>query len=334
LGKTKTKLLTDLNTFNNLNIPSTPLHRLNRISELLDVDIWIKRDDLIPFCGGGNKARMMAHKVREIEQQNCDAVVTAGPTQSNHARVTALLSASKGWKCKLILHGSKRDLENPNGNLLLMLLSGAEVEIVDKDEIRKSVESSLSVLKNKGYTPYEIHGGENLTGSIAYFEAVKELRKQCDNADWIPEWIVHASATGTTQAGILLGINNISWDANVIGISAARKNPRGCNVVKDKCEELAQILSIDLGKHPVTVDFKDNWVGEGYGLTNRKTNNAIRFLASNEGIILDPTYTGKAFAGLLDLVNTKEITPGDRVLFWHTGGMYNLFSSEYTWEMT
>jgi len=310
----------------------TPIHQAEHLSKLFKIDLRFKRDDLLPQFGGGNKARMMVYKIREIERQNCDAIVTAGPTQSNHARVTALLSASKGWQCKLILHGSKSELLKPRGNLLLMLLAGAGIEIVDKDKIRASVKKSLEDFRREGYKPYEIHGGENITGSLAYFETVKELSQQCEIDGWFPDWIVSASATGITQAGLIVGVNYLKWESNVVGISVARSNPRGMSIVKDKCEELARSLNIDVRNNPLKVDFRDDWIGEGYGLTNKQTKNAIIYLASSEGIILDPTYTGKAFAGLLDLINQKEIKQGDRVLFWHTGGMFNLFASDYSWE--
>ena len=334
MGKTKIKPPTYLDKFNYLKIPITPLHRLNRISEILDVDLWIKRDDLFPMFNGGNKARMYVFINKEIEKHDCDAVITAGSTQSNFARVTALSAAANGWRCKLLLHGTQADLVQPKGNLLLMVLSGAEIEIVEKDQIRSRVENSMNQFFEAGYKPYELHGGENITGSIAYYDAVKEIDDQFRKEDWYPEWLIHTSGTGTTQAGLIVGKLHFGLDANIIGISIARRNPRGINIVKNKCEQLVDLFEFDIKINSTMIDFRDNWIGEGYGFGNLKIKEVINNLASYEGIILDPTYTGKAFTGLIDLINNKEISRGSRVLFWHTGGLLNLMASEYIWDET
>jgi 1-aminocyclopropane-1-carboxylate deaminase/D-cysteine desulfhydrase-like pyridoxal-dependent ACC family enzyme len=306
----------------------TPVECLLRIGRLLDIDLRAKRDDLFPMTGGGNKARKMVKFIEAAEGQGCNALVTTGGLQSNHARVTALAAAARGWRCRLVLHGDPEETSQPKGNLLLMQLAGAEIEIVAKLDIAQAMHSAMESLQAEGLTPYEIRGGgHSVLGGLAYVEAVAELEEQCQHAGWRPDWIILASGTGTTQAGLIVGLERLGWQTRVVGISVARHNARGRDIVVQACQDLGAHLGV--AESGASVDFRDDWVGEGYEKADAAVLSAIHKAAEMEGLILDPTYSGKAFAALLDLVESGEIERGANVLFWHTGGLLNLLASDY-----
>jgi len=306
----------------------SPLQRLLHISHHLSIDLRVMRDDLFPMTGGGNKARKIIKILQSAENQGCNALVTTGGMQSNHARVTALAAAQRGWCCKLILHGDKKELTKPKGNLLLMLLAGAEIEIVQAYEIAPAMRSAMDTFRAEGLTPDEIPGGgHSVAGAMAFVEAVDELQQQCQQDGWQPDWVILASGTGTTQAGLCIGFERLGWQTRVLGISVARHNPRGTDIVEQSCQELRSHLAMT--NRAKAIDFRDDWVGEGYEKAGTAVLSAIRTAAEMEGLILDPTYTGKAFAALLDLVRIGEIAEKSKVLFWHTGGLMNIMASNY-----
>lgn len=310
----------------------SPLTKYPILGNHLSVNFYIKRDDLLPEVGGGNKVRKLAGIFEHAREIGCDAVVTTGGTQSNHARVAALLAATLGWQCALVLHGNPGDLNNPQGNLLLMRLTSANIKIVAPSEIAKTMQAAIKELKQQGFTPYEISGGGHcLKGTLAYVDAVNELEAQCRQINWYPDWIIHASGTGTTQAGIMAGLDVVGWPTRVVGVSVARRNPRGATIVEQAYEEVCTELGVVCQTN--RVDFRDMWVGQGYEKADEKVFSAIRFAGQAGGIVLDPTYTGKAFAALIDLVHSGEIEPDSNVLFWHTGGLLNLIATNYKREI-
>lgn len=308
----------------------SPVENLPRLGSRFGIDLRVKRDDLLPLSGGGNKVRKGLRIVAEAEAAHTTALVTTGGLQSNHARVTALLAAARGWRCSLVLHGAPGALDDPKGNLLLMRLAGAEITICDPEEISGHLEAAMERLRDAGERPYLVPGGGHcLAGALAYTEAITEVQAQLDG--WIPDWIVHASGTGATQAGILAGCARAGWDSRVLGVSVARRNPRGREVVAAMCAELD--AHFGSAATSLRVDFRDGWVGAGYEQADESVLRTIRHAAREEGLLLDPTYTGKAFTALTDLVESGEIAPGSRVLFWHTGGLPNLLASDLTREM-
>lgn len=305
---------------------NTPVSRLGRLSTELRIDLRVKRDDLLPLTGGGNKVRKLARILAAEERAGTgiNALVTNGGLQSNHARVTALLAASRGWPCKLVLH-TEPGAVSPSGNFLLMKLAGADLRLVTADEVASALESARAELVAAGFRPRVIPGGAHtLEGALAYADAVDELLGDPLLHGWTPDWVVLASGTGATQAGLLAGFARAGRrSTRVVGVSVARRNPRGQSAVRSSCEELERALELE----PLTVDFRDEWVGQGYEKPTPAALEAIQRAARSEGLVLDPTYTGKAFAALLDLVARGEIAEGARVLFWHTGGLLNLMTS-------
>lgn len=307
----------------------TELQRLWRLGAQLGIDLWVKRDDLFGEPGGGSKARKL-QRILNAAPLGTNALVTTGGVQSNHARVVALTAARSHMRCELILHGDPRSLQNPTGNLLLMLLSGARVTIVPSDQIRDHLVSTVEALRKEGYTPLMIQGGgHSVEGALGLVDAVVELNSQRPTPDWVPDYIVHASGTGGTQAGLLAGLDLLGWSTRVIGISVAREAARGRQIVAELYEQVRNELQLDGAAR--YVDFRDDWVGEGYGHALPATAELIKDIASLEGLPLDPTYTSKAMRGLIDLVKQGDIPQGSTVLFWHTGGLLNLLSANVEW---
>lgn len=311
---------------------TTPLHLLERAEEhfssplekllVSGVDVRCKRDDLYPAVGGGNKARKIQYILKYAVENGFNALVTNGGLQSNHARATALAAAASGMHCSLVLHTeSPGQVRHLTGNLMLMKMSGAQLQFCQLGDLKGAMDEEMRRLTDEGFKPLYIFGGGHcIQGSIAYFEAAREARLQC--GDWVPDYVVHASGTGTTQAGLIAGYAGLS--TKVIGISVAREKGRGTQVVEESLRELSGHLRINL--HEEDVDFRDDWIEGGY---EKVSDRLIQSIDQNaqRGLILDPTYTGKAFLGLEELLKTGEIPHGSKVLFWHTGGLLNLLSS-------
>lgn len=302
----------------------TPLKTLNNISTILGVNIKVKHDDVYPLLGGGSKARKLSYIINKNVQNNYNAIVTAGGNQSNHLRATALFAAKLGWKLVCIIHDNKPDLFE--GNLKIVRLTDSEIKFVKMTDVKEAMDRAMADLRNEGYKPFYIWGGGHcVEGSFAYYNAVKELYGQIQNIK--PDYIVVASGTGTTQAGIEIGVRQYWPDCKVIGISVAREEKRGKEAILDSMKELNSYLG-----NPVTlpddIEFDDNWTGGGYEQTYPELLETIKWAAKTEGLILDPTYTGKAFHALRMYTNNGIIKPGANVVFWHTGGILNLMASK------
>jgi len=239
----------------------------------------------------------------------------------------ALMAAARDWPCKLVLHGASSRCTNPMGNLLLMRLAGAEIDVVQPEQISDRIEESVGSLERRGYSPAIIPGGgHTIEGTLAYVDAAGELLRHCSPEGWIPDIVIVPSGTGTTQAGLLAGLRCRGCLARVIGISVARNNPRGRDVVIQSYAEVGEHIGI--AALAGDVDFRDDWTRGGYEVSNERISSAIGLAAKLGGLILDPTYTGKAFLAMSDLVSGGEIGPGSRVVFWHTGGLLNLLACD------
>ena len=281
----------------------------------------IARDDYYPFFMGGNKARKMVKIISDIEKKNCNAIVTTGGIQSNHCRVAALACAAKGWKCKLVLHGSQEQFFLEKGNALLMRLSNAQCEFVQDADIGHAMDQSMYNLKEQGFMPYYLYGGgHNKAGATAYVEAVHELKNTLPS-DYVVNHIFLASGTGSTQAGIIIGCKEAGWtQTKVHGISIARQREKG---VKAIVESLS-FINTDTDKFYNDIIFNDDFLFHGYGKSNQQLHDFIIYVANNTGIILDETYTGKAFFGMSEIVKNENLN--GNILFWHTGGLLNLMA--------
>ena len=282
--------------------------------------MFVKRDDLFPLAGGGNKARKLQYILHKAQAEGYNAVVTAGDINSNHNRATAIMCAKLGMKAKLIVHNDHPEDESYSVNCFLSRLCNAELIYCSKAVVAETMNQAMLDFSGQGYNPYYVWGGGHcLEAAFAYYDAVKKLKEQIT---FMPDCVFVASGTGTTQAGIFVGMKHFFPTAKVVGISIARTNPRGQSEVHKSVNELETYLQKPLSESG-EIHFADEYVLEGYESVNAEILSCIKDVAQKEGLVLDPTYSGKAFWGML-----RYLQEGKRdVLFWNTGGIFNLLSS-------
>lgn len=301
----------------------TPIQRQERLAETfgMDIDLVLKRDDLFPMAGGGSKSRKIQYIMDDILNKKHVVLVTNGGPQSNHARSSALIAAELGMRCHLVIVLEPGKTYPVTGNLLFMKLSGAEIEFCEKERLSEVMDRAILKYKKAGANPaYIWGGGHNLAGTCAFVEAAFEVQHQC--SDWKPDYVVLASATGSTQAGLIIGYSDS--DTKVIGISVAREYDRGFSIIRQCIRDYAETSGLPPKDLPVY--FRDEWTFGGYEQTSPELFEVIE-RAAKTGTLLDPTYSGKGFYGLLQLVKRGDIPRGSKILFWHTGGILNLSAS-------
>jgi len=284
-------------------------------------DISIARDDLFPLFLGGNKARKMVNIMADIERNHCNAVVSTGGVQSNHCRVVALACTLNNWKCKLVLHGSKEQFFSEKGNALLMRMTDVQFEFVPSSHIGPAMDQAMEEFKQQGLNPYYLYGGgHNKAGARAYVEAVHELKKALPSGTGM-DHIFLASGTGSTQAGILAGCREVGWhQTRVHGISVAREKKRGIEAILESLD----FLDKDQDGFHADIDFSDDFLFGGYGKYTQDLQEFVVRVAKDTGVLLDTTYSGKAFYGMLETIKSQRLT--GKILFWHTGGIFNLMA--------
>lgn len=268
--------------------------------------LYIKREDLIPYSFGGNKTRKGLLFFQEIDKEEYDTVVTYGSSHSNHCRVVANMAAERGMKCVII---GPDEVSDETFNSRMMRLFGAEIITVPVEKVHDTIEETLERLRSSGRNPYFIPGGgHGNIGTEAYVQCYEEIREQ-----GAFDYIFFASGTGTTHAGLVCGKLKHNGKEIIVGISIARKNPRGRNVV---LECIREYMGEDERAEEATI-FVDDYIGSGYGKENTEIEETIKEVLIKYGIPLDSTYTGKAFNGMKKyLKNIKK----KNVLFIHTGG--------------
>jgi D-cysteine desulfhydrase len=310
-------MLSDLD-FKHLN---APIHRLYGLSDLLGVDLSVKRDDLIPYFLGGNKVRKNLSILKDhiSEHGLPDVLVTNGGDESNHARVCALMASHLKMDCHLVLHGEELLYSLNNGNRFFFEASGAKIEYVQGDQIASTIDKIKNNYAIQGKRVLVVPGGaHSLAGARSYVSAVEEL-------DFEPDYIVLASGTGATQAGLIAGVAKRNWCTKVLGISVARSKLRGVDAIWEIYSPLMRALELIPLKSDI--DFIDDYVFGGYGQYSTNLLSDLKKLIATDGVPFDPVYTGKAVHGLIDMVNKNLIPKGAKVVFWHTGGLLNLESS-------
>lgn len=304
----------------------TRIEELPRLSEhLKGPRILVKRDDQTGLAFGGNKTRKLEFLVAEALEQGARTLITGGALQSNHCRQTAAAAARFGLDCILVLNGQMP--EQPSANLLLDRLFGAEiVTIADRALRDRTLQNTYDNAVAQGRKPYLVaYGGSNPTGALGYAFAMKELLDQNVHADWI----VFGTSSGGTHAGLVLGQRVFGFSGRVLGISI--DEPEAW--LKERVSALASQASEKLGQRidfaPADVLANDQYCRAGYGVLTDAEREAVRLFAKHEGLLLDPVYTGRAAAGLLDLVRRGFFRRDETVLFWHTGGQPALFAEKY-----
>jgi D-cysteine desulfhydrase family pyridoxal phosphate-dependent enzyme len=304
----------------------TPIEPLPRLSERLGgPKLLVKRDDQTGLAFGGNKTRKLEFLVAEAQAQGARTLITAGAVQSNHCRQTAAASARFGFDCILVLAGEPPS--TPSANLFLDGLFGAKVVWAGSRENRdRLLEETFESASENGQKPYLVpYGGSNPTGVLGYVFAMEECLQQGSP----PDWIVCASSSGGTQAGLVLGARTFGYAGQILGISV--DEPRG--ILQERVAALASETSKRLGKMidltPDEVQANDEYASPGYGILTAAEREAISLFARSEGLLLDPVYTGRAAAGLVDLIRKGFFGKNETVLFWHTGGTPALFAGSY-----
>jgi len=310
----------------------TPLQKLNRLHDALGpwtgarqaFELLVKRDDSIPSGFGGNKVRKLQLVAPQAIAERCDTLITCGGVQSNHMRATAATAATIGMKAVLVANGAPQS--KPTANALLDRLLGADIRYVaSRDERAPEMERVAHELIAKGRRPFVIPLGASMPlGAAAFALAVGELLSQTGNS--APDAIVLSTSSGGTQAGVIAGCRLHGLATRVIGISADESSSKIGAEVRRILIGLEALLGIDRGiLSEADVEIDDTFVGDGYGIPTAASTEAIEMCAGLEGLFLDPTYTGKAMAGLMARGRRGELD-GSRVLFWHTGGQVGLFA--------
>lgn len=310
-----------------LGVFPTPFYRLDRLSEQYGRGIWIKRDDLCGVALGGSKVRKLEFVLAEALDQGCDTVFTTGGAQSNHAALTAACAAKLGMKCILLL--KRRGVTEHRGNLVLDDIFGAEVRMLDTDsydDVYAEMHRMGEALEQAGHKCCYIPvGGSTALGALGYASCVREFTVQALAAGIRLGHVVSATGSGGTTAGLLLGTRLFMPGAKVTGV-AVDTDPFQ-DIVPRLAEEAAALLERPLQREKNDFEMVDH-VGPGYAVPNPEDTPYIEELARTEGILLDPVYTGKAFAAMLQLLRQGYFDGEDDLLFLHTGGAAALFAMD------
>tara|TARA_B100000945_G_C20423730_1_gene619292 strand:- start:1184 stop:2167 length:984 start_codon:yes stop_codon:yes gene_type:complete len=311
----------------------TPLEPLKRLSKILGgPEIWIKRDDCTGLSTGGNKTRKLEYLVGDALKNDADTLVTQGAVQSNHARQTAAAAAKIGLKCHILLERripDKLDEYERTGNVFLDKIHGATVEFRESGlDMNAEGEAVSNQLRENGAKPYFIPGGgSNAVGALGYVSCALELISQFDLNSIKFDCLIQATGSTGTQAGLVSGLCALSSELPVLGISVRQNCERQIDAVWKLVKETVEKLNTnDIKRDKILVD--DNYIGKGYAIPTDGTLEAIDLLAKTEGILLDPVYSGKAMAGLIDMVRKGNFNHNEKILFLHTGGSAALFAYE------
>jgi len=309
----------------------TALESAPRLSATLNCNLYFKRDDCTGLAGGGNKTRKLEYLIAQALTNGADTIVTIGGLQSNHARQSAAAAAKFGLDCVLVLEDvtntPKTDFYN-NGNILLDQLLGATIHRLGTDENPQAYCENLIVeLQGQGKKPYFIPiGGSNVVGSLGYVRCAMEIVQQIEQQQLSIDQIVIATGSAGTQAGLLAGLIACGSDIKVLGISVSKTTEQQALLVTELLCSVLEYLELDPGLAEGRVHTDGSYYGASYGVSTEPMIAAVKRCASLEGVLLDPVYTGKAMAGLIDLSDKGIIAEGSNQLFLHTGGSQGLFA--------
>lgn len=279
--------------------------------------LYIKREDMIPYSFGGNKARKAFLFFNEIDAGGYNCVVTYGSSHSNHCRIVANMAAARGMKCVII---GPSEVSDVTFNSRFMELFGAELITVPVEQVHDTIEDKLQALRDEGFNPYFIPGGgHGNLGTEAYVQCYDEIRTYEQEHDIYFDLVFFASGTGTTHAGLVCGQLHHKDEREIIGISIARRNPRGRDVVLDSIREYLGETDISEEEIQKRTVFLDDYIGSGYGQDSESVMETIKDTMIRYGIPMDSTYTGKAFHGMKQYLAENKIE-GKNILFIHTGG--------------
>ena len=317
----------------------TPLQKLPRFSDFLNgPKIYIKREDLNGLALGGNKCRKLEFVLADAKRRGVDTLITSGSSQSNFALQMAAAARKVGMEPYLLLiKGEHIDLQ---GNLLLHNILGSTVKIVAVDdpremfsEIPARMQELADDLKRQGRHPMVVPAGAFMPlGTAGWVDAAEEIYHQAKRLEIDFKYVVLANGSGGTQAGLITGFHQLKGGTKVIGISVLYDRQEATDTVTKHIQDTAELLDLKVRLEPDDVVVYDEYIGSGYGIPTPQCIRAIQDVSRTEGIFLDPVYTGKAMAGLMDLVERDFFAKTDDVLFIHTGGVAADFA--YNQELT
>ena len=308
----------------------TPLERWKRLECHLNRRgcLYAKREDLSGLAFGGNKVRHLEFLLGDVLARGADVIVAGAAVQSNFCRQLAAAANKLGLGCHLVLSRAYGQPED-QGNFLLDRIAGASIELIDEplgagQEARKR--QAATRLAAKGRKPYVVSYPEaEILGTLAYVKAAVEVYEQCRQLPSLPQWVVMA-AVGSTQSGLLLGFRLLGWDAKVLGFAPLRGEYAIVETLWTSIQAVAQKLGIEAPVGHSEIFNQGDYVGDGYAKVTSEAIDAIKLVARTEGVFLDPVYTGKAMAGLLDYLRKQKIPIEQDILFVHTGGNTALFA--------
>jgi len=307
----------------------TPLQKMGNLSNYLGgPEIFIKRDDLNGLGVGGNKLRKLEFAMADAQKKGATVVITTGAVQTNHGRLTLAAANKLGLSTILVL------VDKPptkfSGNILLDRIMGVEkIYYVDEERfVEEKVNEVIERLENIGEVPYFIPGGCGpLHGTLGYAPCVLEIVNQLFQTGTEANYVITACGTASTQAGLVLGSRLYTHDQlQVVGISVSHPKDESITRIASAVNQTAKFLELHDTFDAEKITVYDNYIGEGYAIPTKEMKEAVELVGRKEGIVLDPVYTGKAMAGLIDLIQQGKFDKGDVVVFLHTGGIPGLFA--------
>lgn len=307
----------------------TPIHHLPRLSRLLaGPDLYVKRDDLTGFALSGNKVRKLEFVIAEALRREATVLITCGGLHSNHARATAVAAARLGLKCHLLLRGTPQRVYD--GNALIDRLVGAELDFITPEQYYGQRDAIMMAkaaeLQRQGERAYVIpEGASNALGAVGYVQAGQEIALQQKELGVQFDAVVFAVGSGGTYAGLFLASRMAGLKARVVGINVCDTAAYFVERIGGIVEEFRARFQVRLKYAPEEFEIIDGYVGGGYGVSRPEELALICEVARSEGLLLDPVYTGKAMYGLVDQIRQGRFRAGDKVLFLHTGGGFDLF---------
>ncbi|MBS3819293.1 D-cysteine desulfhydrase family protein [bacterium] len=324
----------------------TSLYKLENLTEALGgPEIYIKRDDITELAFGGNKSRKLEFILKDVQNKKADSVVTWASLQSNWCLQTAAAARKIGLIPVLVLFETYDLPEFYDGNILLDFLVDAEIktreaekgEVVKEEKVQEVMEEVINEIKEWSHLPYVIPVGgskpgwsmEKPYGAIGYVNAFLELADQVEEQDGGMDYIIHASGSGGTQAGLVVGAKALRKKTKIVGISVSDEKESFSKEILDIGRETVKSLGLDIPLERDDITVMDDYIGEGYGMVTKEVAEIISYVAQKEGFYLDPVYTGKAMIALVDLIKKGYFRKDDRVVFIHTGGTPALFPHKH-----
>ena len=311
----------------------TPLEYLPNFSKALGagIDVFMKRDDMLPGAGGGNKTRKLDFCVADALQKGCDTLITCGAVQSNHCRLTLAWAVHEGMDCHLVLEERVPGSYNPEAsgnNFLYQLLGVKSITVVSKGtDMMAAMQGVADKLAAEGRKPYVIPGGAaNALGALGYVACMEEIMAQMFAMGLSFDHMVVPSGSAGTHGGIIAGMIGNNINIPVTGIGVNRPKPVQENAVLTVANQALELLGVEQRVPADKVTCFDDYVGPGYSLPTDAMVEAVKLLAQTEAVLLDPVYSGKAMSGLIDLARKDYFAKGSKVLFLHTGGSPALYA--------